>query len=103
MVVSTFLSLDLTYFIFFNRKFSYGFTPLKLGVHDYFGERVEMMPIRTYLHGLCYKLNFLNPRPYDPIASLQFIIGSNISKGMDKLEKATVMIASENTWQARRL
>ena len=72
-------------------------------MHDYLGGTVEMVPIRTYLRGLCYKLKFLNPKPYDPYASLQFIISSNISKGMDKLEKANVMIASDNTWQARRL
>ena len=61
-----------------------------------------MLPIRTYLKGLCYKLKFSNSKPYDLYASLQFIISSNISEGMDKLEKATVTISSDNTWQARR-
>ena len=83
----------------FYRDFSYGFTPLKLGVHDYSGKRVELVPIRTYLQGLCYKLKFLDPKPFDPANSLQFIISSNISKGMDKLEKVSVTIASSNTWQ----
>ena len=81
------------------RDFSYGFTPLKLGVHEYFGETVELVPIRTYMQGLCYKLKFLDTKPFDPSTSLQFFISSNISTGMDALEKVSVIIASSNTWQ----
>ena len=83
----------------FYRDFSYGFTPLKLGVHEYLGEKVELVPIRTYFQGLCYKLKFLDPKPFDPSNTLQFFISSNISKGIDKLEKVSVTIASSNTWQ----
>ena len=68
-------------------------------MHEYLGERVELVPIRTFLQGLCYKLKFLDPKPFDPSASLQFFISSNISKGMDKLEKVSVTVVSSNTWQ----
>ena len=66
-------------------------------MHDYLGGgRVELMPIRTYLQGLCYKLKFLKPKSFD---FLSFFISSSISNGTDKLEKVNVMIGTNNTWQ----
>ena len=66
-------------------------------MHDYLGGgRVELMPIRTYLKGLCYKLKFLKPKSFD---MLSFFISSSISNGTDKLEKVNVLIGTNNTWQ----
>ena len=68
-------------------------------MHEYLGEKVELVAIRTYFQGLCYKIKFLNPKHFDPSTTLQFFISSNISEGMDKLEKVSVTVASSNTWQ----
>ena len=39
-----------------------GFKPLqcnlKLGIHEYFDQQIEVLPVRTIIRGLCYKLKF---------------------------------------------
>ena len=77
-----------------------------MGTHtyeDYLGtRRIELIPVRTIYHGLCYKLKTSNPlplnsRPLDPDHFNIFI--SNFIQGKDKLENIDLMIAANGTWQ----
>ena len=70
--------------------------PFQIGEHDYYGTRIEVVPIRTMVDGLCYKFNLSNPFP--SYNRLQIVIGSSIL-GTDKLNKVDLFIAAENTWQ----
>ena len=75
--------------------------PIKVGTHDYvdfygINRRIETIPIRTVLRGLCYKLKLSNPLPLIP-DYLYLVISSN--QTIDKLEKINLMIAANDTWQ----
>ena len=71
--------------------------PFKIGNHDYNGTRIEVVPIKTMGHGLCYKFNMSNPFPFYG-NMLHMVIGSS-DLGTDKLNKVDLFIAAENTWQ----
>ena len=76
--------------------------PLKVGTHDYVdfygtNRRIETIPIRTMLRGLCYELKLSTPLPLIP-DYLYLIISSSIQTN-DTLEKIHLMIAADDTWQ----
>ena len=58
---------------------------------------MEVTPVKTQYHGLCYKLQLLKPLP-DPPYSLGLGIRT-FGKDRDRLKKVNVLIASNNTWQ----
>ena len=68
----------------------------QIGEHDYYGTRIEVVPIRTKGYGLCYKFNMSNPFPLSK--PLHIIFGSS-NLETDKLKKVDLFIAAENTWQ----
>ena len=70
---------------------------LETGEHDYVGTRINVVPIKTMIRGLCYKFNLSNPLPLQN-KQLHLIIGSSIL-GLDKLKKVDLFIGAENTWQ----
>ena len=75
---------------------------LQVGTHNYVDNlntirRIELIPIRTIFHGLCYKIKLSNPLPLNP-DYLVFIVTSSI-QGVDKLDKIDLMIAANDTWQ----
>ena len=83
---------------YFSYSGSYNVVPLQVGTHnyvDYFHNnvKIETIPIRTIIRGLCYKLKLSKPSNY-----FTFFIGSSI-QSLDKLDKMNLMIAAENTWQ----
>ena len=69
-----------------------------VGNHDYFGKKMNVLPIPTIGRGLCYKLELSNGTiPTDsqkPLMALKSTV-----QGMDKLKGFSLMIASSNTWQ----
>ena len=69
-----------------------------VGEHDYFGKKMNVLPIPTIGRGLCYKLELSNGTiPTDsqkPLMALKSTV-----QGMDKLKGFSLMIASRNTWQ----
>ena len=71
-----------------------GIVPLKIGKHDYFGNELELLPIRTMHRGLCYKLELSSDLSLD----LHLVVTSS-SKTKDKLKKVHLFVASKNTWQ----
>ena len=75
--------------------------PLQVGTHNYVDfwgpKRIELIPIRTTVRGLCYKMTLSNPLPLNPERFLFFI--SNFIQSEDKLEKMNLMIAANDTWQ----
>ena len=75
--------------------------PLQVGTHNYVDfwgpKRIELIPIRTTVRGLCYKMTLSNPLPLNPERFLFFI--SNFIQSEDKLEKINLMIAANDTWQ----
>ena len=71
-----------------------GVVPLKIGKHDYFGNELELLPIRTMHRGLCYKLELSSDLSLD----LHLVVTSS-SKTKDKLKKVHLFVASKNTWQ----
>ena len=77
------------------------FNQLQVGTHSYVENnttiRIEVIPIRTIFHGLCYKIKLSNPLPLNP-EYLTFYVDSSI-QGVDKLDKIDLMIAANNTWQ----
>ena len=56
-----------------------------------------MIPVRTILRGLCYKLKLSNPLPLNPDYFTIYV--SSSIQGVDKLEKIDLMIAANDTWQ----
>ena len=67
--------------------------------HNKFPDNIiQVMPMRTQTYGLCYKLQFSNPLPDPPNAPLALFM-INYAKGIDKLKKIKLLIASNNTWQ----
>ena len=72
---------------------------LRLGVHDYFGYKIDVLQIPTIRGGLCYKLEL--PNGMIPVDSDQIfgLMMTNSVQGMDKLKGFKLMIASSNTWQ----
>ena len=72
-----------------------------VGNHDYFGKKMNVLPIPTIGRGLCYKLELSNGTiPTDsqkPLMALKSTV-----QGMDKLKGFSLMIASRNTWQVGR-
>ena len=75
---------------------------LQVGTHNYVDNlntirRIELIPIRTIFHGLCYKIKLSNPLPLNP-DYLIFYVTSSI-QGVDKLDKIDLMIAANDTWQ----
>ena len=75
---------------------SLGLIPFQIGEHNYYGTRIEVVPIRTMANGLCYKFNMTNPFPFYNM--LQMVVSSSIL-GSDKLQKVNLFISAENTWQ----
>ena len=71
-----------------------GVTPLKIGKYYYFGDELELLPIRTTHRGLCYKLELSS----DKSLNLHLVVTSS-SKTKDKLKKVHLFVASKNTWQ----
>ena len=76
-------------------------TPLQVGDHEYGhlegSTRIEVIPIRTMLRGLCYKLKLSDPLPLNP-DYFMFAV-SSFSQGEDEMEKINLMIAANDTWQ----
>ena len=70
--------------------------PLQIGIHDYNGTKIEVVPIRTMGYGLCHK--FKMSKPFPTFGKLQIVIGSS-SLETDRLHKVDLFIAAENTWQ----
>ena len=75
---------------------SYDYLDLKEGKYNYFGEDIEVWPVRTVLQGLCYRLHFTNP-----LSESNYLIlyTSTSLSGIDKLKKMNLFIATEETWQ----
>ena len=73
---------------------------LKIGTHEYFGQKVEVLPVRTMMNGLCYKLEFLFPLSYETLKYVAMVMtSSNQLQDIDKLKKINLLIAANNTWQ----
>ena len=74
---------------------------MKIGNHRYFNTLIEVLPVRTLVKGLCYKLFFgkalkLKALDPDPIA---IFVTSSFENKTDKLEEIHVTVAENNTWQ----
>ena len=71
-----------------------------MGTHDYFGQQVEVLPVRTMMHGLCYKLEFSFPLSYENFQYFGLLMSSsNQLQDIDELKKINLLIAANNTWQ----
>ena len=68
--------------------------PIKVGKYNYFGFELELLPVRTLVRGLCYKLEISSEKPL----WLHFIVSSS-SKTKDRLKRVDLFMAAENTWQ----
>ena len=75
---------------------SYEIYQLEEGKHNYFGQDIEMRPVRTVLDGLCYRLHFTNPLLESNFLTL---FTSSSLFGIDKLKKMNLYIVAEETWQ----
>ena len=86
--------------IFFLNHFSFSdYAELKVGIHDYFGNTIDVLPIPTIGSGLCYKLEL--SKETIPINSDLFftLLMTTYVTGVDQLKGFKLMIASSNTWQ----
>ena len=70
---------------------------MKVGTHDYFGNKINVLPITTIAKGLCYKLEL--SQGAIPIKGKLKMEMSSLVQGIDKLQGFSLMIASRNTWQ----
>ena len=61
---------------------------------------MKVLPVRTIMNGLCYKLEFSKPLPH---GNLQYLILQMSSfdqlQDMDEIKKINLWIAANNTWQ----
>ena len=74
---------------------------MKLGNHRYFNTLIEVLPVRTFTKGLCYKLYFgqaLKLKAMDP-DPLAIFVTSSFENNTDNLEEIHVTVAENNTWQ----
>lgn len=67
---------------------------LKIGTHDYFGETINTVPIRT-TSALCYKVE---PLKFEFTTSLLFQI--LIFDKVNSVDKVNLYVAANNTWQS---
>ena len=63
----------------------------------FFNNTIDVAPVLTPYHGICYKLEFSNPFPSPPHDLTLHIYDSNYN--IDRLKKMNLLVASENTWQ----
>ena len=76
--------------------------PLKIGKHRYFNTQIEVLPVRTLMKGLCYKLYFGRHLKTFTIADrdhIEIFVTSNYEGMADKLKGIHVTLAENNTWQ----
>ena len=73
---------------------------LKIGTHDYFGETINTVPIRT-TSALCYKVE--STSKFDRATSLIInVVDLNRKKPKEKdnfLESIQMYVTASNTWQ----
>ena len=71
---------------------------LRIGMHDYFGKQIEVLPVRTLANGLCYKLEFANySLPYETMKYLVLLVTrSNQLQDMDEIKRINLLIASKS-------
>ena len=86
----------LSHFILFNRTWP-TLKPLQIGTHDYFNTTIEVTPVNTLVHGMCYRFKMPHSIPSQQGSQRLFI--SSSTSGVDKLKNVLFYIASENTWQ----
>ena len=67
------------------------FPTLKIGTHEYLGETIDTVPIRT-TSALCYKVKPLNLK-FGKSILFQIFVSDN------SLEKINLYVAANNTWQ----
>ena len=75
---------------------AYQISKLDEGKHKYFGQDIEMRPVRTVLQGLCYRLHFTNPLLESNYLTL--FISTSLT-GIDKLKKMKLFVVTDETWQ----
>ena len=67
---------------------------IKVGKHNYFGFEIELLPIRTLVRGLCYKLEISSEKPL-----WLHLLATSSSKAEDRLKRVDLFMAAKNTWQ----
>ena len=71
---------------------------LKVGTHEYFGQIIETLPMRT-TSGLCYKVES-KATPFEYETSFLFMVWNYINgQKQNKLEKIKLYVVADNTWQ----
>ena len=63
------------------------------GNQTYFGINVEVEMVKTFLNGLCYKLQFFEY--FENRNNLMMIISSSV----ENLKSVQILVAANNTWQ----
>ena len=69
------------------------FSTLKIGTHDYFGETIDTVPIRT-TSALCYKVKLLKSE-----FKKSLIFNILLMSKQNSVDKINLYVAAENTWQ----